>query len=172
MPIHLEDMDVVSKVEGLRSVLIVPCNMCPAVTVAVNEQKPFLRLFRSFLRSAPFEGHIKELRSRLEARGTRTTVFRSDAPHQWFVCMWSAGRRRKLQEQAKRHDAVVILGCDTANETARESVAATGCKVVEGMQVAGFMNAKLRLDWRGNVSFTDCRLIPMPTSERRAGPEG
>jgi len=29
--------------------------MCPAVTVAVREQKPFSRLFRSFLKSALFE---------------------------------------------------------------------------------------------------------------------
>jgi hypothetical protein len=172
MPIHLEDSDVVSEAEGLRSLLIVPCNMCPAVTVAVNERKPFLRLFRSFMRSAPFERHIKELQTRLEARGARTAVFRSDVPHQWFVCMWSLGRRRKLQMQARRHDAVVVLGCDTATETVREAVAATNCKVIEGMRVVGFMNAKLRFDWRGNVSFADCRLVPISTSERGANPTG
>ena len=165
MPIHLEDLDVAAKVDGLRSVLIVPCNMCPAVTVAVNEGKPFLQLFRRLLRSAPFELHIKELQSRLEARGVRTAVFRSDVPHQWFVCMWSAGRRRALQDQARQHDAVVVLGCDTATETVRESVAPIGCKVIEGMEVVGFMNAKMRIDWRGNVSFADCRLVPITTSE-------
>lgn len=165
MPIHLEDLDVAAKIEGLRSVLIVPCNMCPAVTVAANEGKPFLQLFRRFLKSAPFEQHIKELQSRLEARGIGTAVFRSDVPHQWFVCMWSAGRRRALQDQARQHDAVVVLGCDTATETVRESVASTGCKVIEGMEVVGFMNAKMRIDWRGNVSFVDCRLVPISTSE-------
>jgi len=34
MPIHFNDLDVVSEVAGLSSALIVPCNMCPAVTVA------------------------------------------------------------------------------------------------------------------------------------------
>jgi hypothetical protein len=38
MPIHLDDLDVVSEVAGLSSALIVPCNMCPAVTVAVREK--------------------------------------------------------------------------------------------------------------------------------------
>ena len=35
MPIHLDDLDPVSEAEGLDSVVIVPCNLCPAVTVAV-----------------------------------------------------------------------------------------------------------------------------------------
>ncbi len=30
MPIHFNDLDVVSEVAGLSSALIVPCNMCPA----------------------------------------------------------------------------------------------------------------------------------------------
>jgi len=164
MPIHLEDLDVVATVDGLSSVLIVPCNMCPAVTVAANQGRPFLQLFRG-LKSAPFGQYIKGLQSRLEAQGVGTAVFRSDVPHQWFVCMWSAGRRRALREQARQHDAVLVLGCDTATETVRESVASTGCKVIPGMKVVGFMNAKMRLDWRGNVSFADCRLVPISTSE-------
>ena len=48
MPIHLEDQDVVSEAATVSSALIVPCYMCPAVTVAVREDKPFLRLFRNF----------------------------------------------------------------------------------------------------------------------------
>jgi hypothetical protein len=168
MPIHLESSDVISRTKGLGSVLVVPCNMCPAVTVAVNENKPFLRPFRSLLKSAPFERYIEELQSRLEASGVKTTVFRSDLPHQWFVCMWSAGRRRKLEQQARQHDAVVVLGCDTATETVRESVAATGCKVIEGMEVVGFINAKLQFDWRGNISFADCRLVRLPSPGRSA----
>jgi len=57
MPIHFDDLDVVSEVSGLASALIVPCNMCPAVTVALRENKPFMQLNRSFLKSAPFEEH-------------------------------------------------------------------------------------------------------------------
>jgi hypothetical protein len=164
MPIHLEDLDVATEVAGLRSVLIIPCNMCPAVTVAVREKKPFIRLFSNFLKSDPFEQHIRALRSRLEERGVTTEVFKSDIPHQWFACMWTSGRRKKLQRVAKQHDAAIVLGCDTATETVRDAVRSTGCKVVEGMEVTGYMNAKMKLHLPCNLSFEDCKIIPI--SER------
>jgi hypothetical protein len=96
MPIHFDDLDVVSEVAGLSSALIVPCNMCPAVTVAVRERKPFMQLFRSFLKSAPFELYLKALQSRLSEIGVRTKVFNSILYHQWFMCMWTSGKRKKL----------------------------------------------------------------------------
>ena len=65
MPIHLDDLDVESEVAGLTSALIVPCNMCPAATVAVRDGKPFMQFFRSFLKSPPFEGYIKALKFHL-----------------------------------------------------------------------------------------------------------
>lgn len=161
MPVHLNDLDVVAGATGLRSALIVPCNMCPAVTVAVREDKPFLQLFKSFHKSAPFEGYIKTLQSRLKEKGVRTKVFRSHLYHQWFLCMWTTGRRKKLRKHAKKYEAVIILGCDTANETIRDAVKSTSCKVIEGMQVAGFMNAKPRLHLPCSVSFDECKIIPI-----------
>ena len=110
MPIHLEDQDVVSELAGVSSALIVPCYMCPAVTVAVREDKPFLRLFRNFLKSAPFEEHIRRLQSSLEESGVRTEVFKSRLPHHWFQCMWGAGRREKLRKCSTRYEAVIVLG--------------------------------------------------------------
>jgi hypothetical protein len=61
MPIYFNDLDVVSKVAGWGSALIVPCNMCPAVTVSGKERKPFIQFFRSFLKSVPFEHYSGEL---------------------------------------------------------------------------------------------------------------
>lgn len=162
MPIHLDDLDVGSELAGSGTALIVPCNMCPAVTAAVKEDRPFLELFRRFLRSDPFERRIKALQSRLKKEGVDTEVFRSDLPHQWFLCMWTSARRKKLRDRAKKYDAVIVLGCDTANETVRDSVECTGCSVVEGMKVVGFMNARLRIGFPGNVSFEGCKIIPMP----------
>ncbi len=161
MPIHLNDLDVVSKASGLSSALIVPCNMCPAVTVAVREEKPFIQFFRSFLKSAPFEQYIRALQSRLKEKGVNTKVFRSNLYHQWFLCMWTSGRRKKLQKYAKQHEAVIVLGCDSATETVRDSVKSTDCKVIEGMEVAGIMNAKLRFQLPCNVSFEDCKITPI-----------
>jgi len=169
MPIHLDDVDIASEVAGLRSALIVPCNMCPAVTVAVKRKKPFIQLFKSFLRSVPFEQHIKALQSRLKEEGVGTEVFRSRLPHQWFMCMWTSGRRRRLRSHATEHDAVIVLGCDSATETVRDSVRSTSCTVVQGMEVAGVMNAALRLDLLGNVSFQDCKIVPLSLHKKEDG---
>ncbi len=161
MPMHLDDVDVLPETAGLRSALIVPCNMCPAVTVAVNEGKPFMQLFRSLLRSPPFERHIEALQSRLRERGVDARVFRSRLYHHWFMCMWPAGQRKRLEREAKHFDAVIVLGCDTATETVRETAVASGCRVIEGMAFGGLMNAKLRLRWPAEITFADCKVIPL-----------
>jgi hypothetical protein len=166
MPIHLNDLDVVSEVTGLSSALIVPCNMCPGVTVAVREKKPFMQFFRSFLKSIPFERYIRTLQSRLKEKGVDTKVFKSYMPHQWFLCMWTSGRRKKLEKHAKQHEAVIVLGCDSATETVRESVRSTNCKVIEGMEVAGIMNAKLKLQLPCNVSFEGCKITPISQQKK------
>jgi hypothetical protein len=169
MPIHFSDLDVTSEIEGISSALIVPCAMCPAVTVAVREQQPFLQLFRSPFTSAPFERYIKALQSRLADRGVRTEVFRSRLYHHWFMCMWTAARREKLRQRVSRHDAVIVLGCDSATATVREAAEALGCKVIEGMAVSGIMNAQLRLQLPGTVSFDRCRIVPISGQTSQAG---
>ena len=160
MPLHFNDLDVTSEAAGLRSVLIVPCNMCPAVTVAVREVQPFIRLFRNFLKSAPFEQYLADLRSRLNEKGISTDVFRSPVPHQWFMCMWTAGRSRKLRERAKQHDGVIVLGCTSATQTVRDTVESPDCRIIEGMEATGIMNAKLKIAPPGNVCFEDCKVVP------------
>jgi len=161
MPIHLEDLDVVSQAEGLSSALIVPCNLCPAVTVAVDRKQPFMKLYKSWLKSAPFDQYIKTLQARLAEKGVTTKVFKNRLYHQWFMCMWTERRRKKLEKQAKQYDAVIVLGCDTANETVHEAVGPTGVRVIEGMEVAGLMNARLSLRLPGVVGFKDSRVIPI-----------
>lgn len=161
MPIHFNDFDVVSESVGLRSVLIVPCNMCPAVTVAIREKKPFMQLFKSLLKSLPFEQYLKELQARLGEHGVNTEIFRSIIYHQWFMCMWTFAQRRKLQKVAEKYEAVIVLGCESATETVKDSVKSTNCKVIEGMEVTGIMNATLKFHLPGNVSFENCRTIPI-----------
>jgi hypothetical protein len=161
MPIHFNDLDVVSKVSGLSSALIVPCYMCPAVTVAVREKKPFLQFFRNFMKSAPFEQYMTTMQARLKEHGVKTKVFKSIPSHEWFMCMWTSGKRKRLQKCAEQYDAVIVLGCNSAAETLRDAVKSTDCKVVEGMEVAGIMNAQIRFHWPGNVSFENCRTVPI-----------
>jgi hypothetical protein len=161
MPIHFSDRDVASEVAGLSSVLIVPCYMCPAVTVSVREKKPFIQLFKSFLKSAPFDQYIKTLQYRLKEHGVKTRVFKSMPSHEWFMCMWTSGKRKKLRKYAERYDAVLVLGCDSATETVREALKSTDCKVIEGMEVAGIMNAQIRFHLPGNVSFENSKIVPI-----------
>lgn len=165
MPLLLNDKDVTSEVAGLHSVLIVPCNMCPAVTVAVREQKPFLEVFKSFVRSAPFHRYIKALQCRLEEEGIKSKVFKSRLYHHWFMCMWTPGQRRKLMKHLQKFDAAIVLGCDSATETVRDLAESTHCTVIGGMEVVGVMNARPRFRFPGNISFEDCHTIPLPPGE-------
>ncbi|MFC1764890.1 hypothetical protein ACFL6U_22820 [Planctomycetota bacterium] len=162
MPLLLNDKDVVSDVAGVRSALIVPCNMCPAVTVAVREQKPFMQLFKSILSSAPFHHHIKSLQCQLKEKGVKTKVFKSRLYHNWFMCMWTSGQRKKLMKYVKKFDAVIVLGCESATQTVRDLAKSTNCRVIEGMEVVGVMNARPRVRFPGHISFEDCEIIPLP----------
>ena len=161
MPIHFNDLDVVSDVAGLSSALIVPCNMCPAATVAVREKKSFMQFFSSLLKSPPFEQYLKELQSRLREKGVNTKIFRSNLYHQWFMCMWTSAQRKKLQKAMKEYEAVIVLGCNSATETVRDTAKSTDCKVIEGMKTTGIMNAKLKFHLPCNVSFEDCKIVPI-----------
>jgi hypothetical protein len=169
MPIHFNDRDVVPEVAGLNSALIVPCYMCPAVTVSVRERKPFIQIFKSFLKSAPYEEYITALQSRLQESGVKTKVFKSAPSHEWFMCMWTSGKRKKLQKCAEQYDAVIVLGCDSAAETVREALQSTDCKLIEGMEVAGIMNAQMRFHLPGNVSFESCKIVPIAQMEQKKG---
>jgi len=153
-----------SEVEGLRSVLIVPCNLCPGVTVSVRQSRPFMRLTRSLLRSAPFEEYLESLRSRLQEAGVKAEIFRSIPYHQWFLCMWTGRRRDKLEKAVRNYDGVIVLGCDSATETVRRAAASTSCKVIEGMRVAGIMNAKLAFRLPDRLSFEGCEVCPISRS--------
>ena len=169
MPLHFEDLDVVSAAEGSKSVLIVPCNMCPAATVADRENKPFLRIFKDFLKSTPFEKYISTLQDRLLAQGVRSKVFKSNLPHQWFLCMWTEARQRKLQKHARRYDTVIVLGCESATRTVRDSIGSTNCKVIEGMETTGIINTKLSLRFPCDICFKESKVIPFSKPQRKGG---
>jgi hypothetical protein len=166
MPLYLEDLDMASKLEGHRNALIIPCYMCPAATVAVKENKPFLQFFSSFLKSPPFESYIKLLQDQLGQMGINSRVFKSYLIHHWFLCLWPESRRRKLKRQIRAYDAAIVLGCDSATATIRDVLDEADCEVFQGMEVAGFMNAKLKLAWPGTVSFDDCRIIPLSAQKK------
>ncbi len=168
MPFYLKDRDVSSDVGGARAVLIVPCRFCPAASLAVRENKPYIELFRRFLRTGSFESYVGALKSRLEGKGIRTEVFDSRWPHQFVVCMWTSARRKELTRRAAGHDAVIVLGCEAAAETVRSCTKATGSRVVLGMEAEGIMNVvpSLRFPLDVRLQMTSVtRMLP-----QHAGP--
>lgn len=138
MPFLLNDRDLAGDLAGVHSALIVPCRFCPAASLAVRTKTAYVKLFRSFLRTPSYERHVRTLKSRLELQGIRTAVFDSKLPHHFVMCMWPSSRRKELTRRATEHDAMIVLGCDAAVETARSC--AGGCHVVPGMAVEGVMN--------------------------------
>lgn len=79
------------------------------------------------------------------------------------MCMWTSRKRKQLQESAKKYDAVVVLGCESATETVRNAVASTGCRVIDGMKVTGIMNAELKFGLPADISFQNCTVVPIAT---------
>lgn len=159
MPLQLNDKDVVSKMDGIRSALIVPCNMCPAVSIAIRENKPFMQFYKSLFKSPPFQKHIKRLQAQLKAQGIRSQVFKTHLYHHWFICMWPGRPGKKLKQTAKQYEAIIVLGCDSASEIVRNLVKATDCHIFSGMEIAGIINARLRFQLPGKLFFDNCQTI-------------
>ena len=160
MPIHFNDLDIESELKGLKSVLIVPCYLCPAVTVAVREEKPFIQFFRNFMKSAPFDDYLKKLKSRFEEMGLEVKLYESKLIHEWFMCMWTSGRRNHLQAQLENYDAIVVLGCESATETVNKMLKDSNCRLIEGLEVAGIMNAQLKFRLPCDFSFENSSVVP------------
>ncbi len=153
MPFYLKDRDISSDIAMIHSVLIVPCRFCPAASLAVRERKPYIRLFRKFLRTPSYEAYIQGLKSSLESQGIRTGVFDSKLPHQFVLCMWTSGRRKDLARHAVGFDALIVLGCDAAVETVRNSIRSNGCGVIPAMEAEGIMNVIPILQFPFNIKL-------------------
>ena len=150
MPFYLKETEILPQLAGLRSILIVPCRFCPAVSLAIKENKPYIELFRRFLRTEAYESFIQILRRRIERAGIRTAVFDSKLPHQFVACMWTSARRRELAKRAAEFEGVLVLGCDATTEIVRNAIGSINCRVIQGMETEGIVNilptVKLPLD--------------------------
>ncbi len=151
MPFYLKDRNICLNIAKVHSVLIVPCRFCPAASLAVREQKPYLEPFRKLLRTSSYESYIHELKSRLESEGIRTGVFDSKLPHQFVLCMWTSARRKDLAKRAVGYDALIVLGCDAAVETVRSCTKSSDCRVIPGMEAEGIMNVIPSLQFPLNI---------------------
>ncbi len=160
MPFYLKETDIIPRVAGLQSVLIVPCGFCPAASLAVRENKPYIELFRRFLKTEAYESFILAMKRRLEDQGIKVAVFESKLPHHFVTCMWTSGRRRELAKRAAEFEGVVVLGCAAAVETVRNSVSSNDCRVIQGMEVEGIMNVVPAVSFPFNVSLAVQGITP------------
>ena len=169
MPVYLGTLNIYAELSRFKSVLIVPCRICPAISLAIHNRKPYIEFFRRFLRTGVFYEHIRSIRIHLEEEGIRTGVFESNFPIP-MVCMWSAGQRKRLLKSSGQYEAVAVLGCDSAAYTVKESLKSTGCKIIQAMRVAGIVSATPRFHFPLNISLEilSKENISWPTETREA----
>jgi len=151
MPFYLDETEVVAEVADCKSVLIVPCRFCPAASMAVKSDEPYIEFPRRFLQTRAYERLITKTRSALEARGVNADVFRSNLVHQFVLCMWTSRRRKRLADLAQEYDALVVMGCEAAVETVRDAVASSSCRIIQGMRTEGVMSIQPRFNLPGNI---------------------
>jgi hypothetical protein len=133
----------------------------------VRSNKPYIEFFRRCLKTAAYERLIKAMKRSLESKGIKTSVFKSNLLHQFVLCMWTSKRREKLLDQAKNYEAVVVVGCEAAVRTVRDSVKSTDCQVIQGMNNEGLMNARPKFHLPCNVSLELESVTPIHLSETR-----
>lgn len=161
MPFSFKVNDDISEYAQFKSVLIVPCRFCPAASSAVRNNEPYFEFLRKFLKTDSYERYIESLKSSLEERGIRTSIFRSRLIHQFVLCMWTSGRRKKLLDRAREYEALIVLGCETAVQTVRDSVESSSCKVVQGLKTEGVMSIKPRFHLPCNLSLELQSITPL-----------
>jgi hypothetical protein len=153
MPFFLKAIDDISEYERFASVLLVPCRFCPAASAAVKHNEPYIEPFRKFLKTDPYERFIATLKSKLERKGIKTSIFKSQLIHQFVLCMWTERRREALKKRANKYDALIVLGCEAAVQTVRDSVNPDSCKVLQGVETEGIMSSKPRFRFPCSISL-------------------
>jgi len=160
MPFYLKEVDIVPDVAKFQSVLIVLCRFCPAASLALRKNQPYIEFFRRFLKTESYERHIHDMQSRLEKEGLKTGVFRGNLLN-FVMCMWTSGKREKLLEEARHYEAVVVMGCEGAYENVGDIVKSTDCQVFHGMESEGILMAVPKFHWPFTISLELSRVTPV-----------
>ena len=119
----------------------------------MRENKPYIELFRKFLRTEAYESFIQALKLRLQDEGIKTVVFDSILPHHFVACMWTAGRRTDFAKRAEEFEGVVVLGCDALVRTVFDSIKHIDCRVIQGMEIEGIMTVVPTVSFPLNISL-------------------
>jgi len=164
MPIYLKDVDVVPEVAKFQSALIVLCRFCPAASLAMRKDKPYIEFFRRFLNTEPYEQLINNMQSRLKQKGLKTNVFKGNIfpmPLNFIICFWSSRQREKLLKHAHQYEAIVVMGCEAAYQNVCDILKSIDCKIFLGMESEGIFEAipKFRLPF--NISLELSNVMPV-----------
>ena len=164
MPMYLKEVDVIPEVAKFQSALIVLCRFCPAASLAMRNNKPYIEFFHRFLNTESCEQHINNMQSRLEKEGLKTNVFKGNLfpmPLNFIICFWTSGQREKLLKHARQYEAVVVMGCEAAYESVCDILKSADCKIFLGMESEGVLEAipKFRLPF--NISLELSNVIPV-----------
>lgn len=158
MPLHLEPLDLLERLQKYSSVLIVSCPVCPPASLASDDDTPLIEFFKHGIKTPAYENCLDELREPLERKGIRTGLFTSYLPCP-TTCMWTAGQRKRLLRRASKFDAALVMGCASAQHTVEETLRETDCDVILGMRLAGIINASLKLEFPLNVILDSPTLV-------------
>ncbi|MBT8356607.1 MAG: hypothetical protein KJO61_02440 [Deltaproteobacteria bacterium] len=164
MPMYLKEVDVIPEVAKFQSALIVVCRFCPAASLAMRKEKPYIELFRRFLNTEPYEQLISNMQFRLEQEGLKANVFKGNLlpmPLNFIICFWTSGQRGKLLKQAPQYEAIVVMGCEAAYQNVCDILKSTDCKIFLGMESEGIFEAipKFRLPF--NISLELSNVMPV-----------
>jgi hypothetical protein len=165
MPFHFKTIKDISEFTQFKSVLIIPCRFCPAASSSVTHNEPYIEPFRKFMKTDSYEKQIKHLKSKFEERGIRTGIFKSKLIHQFVLCMWTERRRKKLLKVAKKFEALIVLGCEAAVQTVRDSVKPSSCQVFQGLETEGIMSIQPRIHLPASISLELRSLTPLLLQE-------
>ncbi len=160
MPIYLKEVDLLAEVVKFQSALIVVCRFCPAASLAVRNNKPYIEFFRRLLKTQPYEELIDNMQSRLKKEGLKTSVFKGNLLN-YLICLWTSGGRKKFVKHASQFEAVVVMGCESAYESVQEMLEWTNCQVFPGMESEGVLNAIPKVHLPFNISLEKFKVTPM-----------
>lgn len=152
MPLHLEPLDLLERLQSYSSVLIVSCPVCPPASLASHNDAPFIEFFKHGIKTPAYEEYLDELRESLEREGIKTGMFTSYLPCP-TTCMWTAGQRNRLLKRAREYDAALVMGCTSAQCTVEETLRDTNCDAILGMRLVGITNARLKFGFPLNVTL-------------------
>ena len=177
MPMYLKYVDVVPKVAKFQSALIVLCRFCPAASLAMRNDKPYIELFRRYLNTESYEQLINNMQSRLEKEGLKTNVFKGSLfpmPLNFIICFWTSGQREKLLKHAHQYEAIIVMGCEAAYESVCDILKSTDCQIFLGMESEGVFEAipKFRLPFNISLKLSNVKPVTFPDmqSEIEVGP--